>query len=201
MKLFALVLTFAISTQAFAARDAASKATNTIAKQALAVLSLKSDDDRFTQMCALLKSKLESNYIAGVWLGRYAGMPSDSAGEAAFRKMIPSIVMTKVVQALGNNPISGNVSIGQQSTSRGGGVFDVPVTVSSSTKSYHGTAVMKQTGSKFRLQDARYLVIDAVNYLKSEYQDILDEEAATTNKPITAMVARLKAQPEFLDCH
>ena len=46
--------------------------------------------------------------------------------------------------------------------------------------------------------DGRYLGFSAVNYLAREYQDYLAEESGA--KPVTGMVARIKADPDFKQC-
>ncbi len=200
MKLLALVFTFSFSVSAFAARDAASQAAYNFVNDAMQVMQIKSDQERFEEACRLLKGRVQSNYIAGVWLGRYASTSADRAGVRAFTALIPSIMITKIVEAIGDDEVTGSVVVGQRSTAKGNGVFDVRVTASNGSKSYTGTAVLKQTGSVFRLMDGRYMGFSAVNYMKREYQDILDEKAQTTNRPVTAMVQHLKSQPGFLEC-
>lgn len=198
MKLFVLILTFSVSLPAFAARDAVSQATATIVEEAMTILSLKTEQERFTQLCGLLERKLQNDEIAGVWLGQYQNIATDQSGVREFQRLIPSIVMTKLMQGLGSSQISGSVTVDESSTDKGNGVYEVSVSIDTGEKTYTGTAVMKNKANVFRLMDGRYMGFSVVDYLKSEYQDYLAEEGGTT--PVTGMVTRIKADPDFKQC-
>jgi ABC-type transporter MlaC component len=155
-------------------------------------------------MCSLLKSKVHSGHISASWLGNFRNLARDQAAVRQFTRMVPSILITKLIQALGGGEVSGSFFVDDNATSKGNGVYSVRVTVDTGSKSYTGRAIVHDGGGgKFRLMDVEYMGFSGVNMTKREFQDVLQDEYAkspTKSMPVTALVDYVRGQSDYQQC-
>lgn len=169
------------------------------------IMELKSEADRFNQMCALMKQKVGKNHISAVWLGQYAQLAREAAAVNQFTNMIPSIIMSKAIDAIGGGTLSGSYVVNPKSVSRGNNVFAVKVQVTDAKgKSYNGTVVTHNTGGGWKIIDGEYMGFSAVNYQARDYQSFLNSEYRknpNTSMPVTALIKQITSDPSYVVCN
>lgn len=204
MKGFILSLLTVFTTNVFATgMHPASDFVNDTLTRGKQILENKSEEYRRTNICQLLKNRVHSSYIASVWLGDYRGLKRDQAGIKSFTGLIPSILVTKAVQAIGGGNKRAGFAVSPEASDRGNGYFDVAVTLQTRDGSHNGNAIVLQTKKGFMFVDVEYMGFSAVNYAAEEYQNILNEEYQrdpNRSLPVTAMVNRVAAQDGFIRC-
>ncbi len=198
--IFGLVLLASTSVHAMAMHPASQLVQATLVR-GQRVTRLKTETAKVRPLCALIKQNVNTNHIAAVWLGQYAGLASDKAGARAFLNLISSIVVTRAMPSLGGAG-GGRFVVDPNPTERAKGVFAVGVTVyNSAGNPYSGRVIVARTGGKYRIIDGEYLVFSAVNYTARDFQKRLDRASATNpSHPISAMVHDLMAEDGFISC-
>lgn len=199
------VLTFvSASALATTAMHPASQFVHQTLTRGKQILEHKSEDYRKTQMCQLLKTRVYTGYIASVWLGDYARLERDRAGINAFTKLIPSILLTKGVQAIGGGGnVNGSFTVSPEATPRGNGYFDVALSIRTSNDTYNVTALILQTKDAFRIVDLEYMGFSAVQYSARDYQNMLNQEYnrdPNRSLPVSAVVKRISSESGFMRC-
>lgn len=194
MKSLVLSLAVLLSSAAFA--DAPAQAVKSTLTKGLQILALKSSDARNTQMCALMKSALDSQHIGAGLLGNYM-QSSDQKGVKLFIKQIPSFITSELIAKVGSAN-GAQVDVDSNSYDRGGGVFEIGISIHASNgNAYNGKAIV--AGQKtFRLIDIEYMGMSAVQYLGNSIQQKIGGESSST--PVTAFVKEQMAQPDFIQC-
>lgn len=194
MKSLVLSLVVLLSSTAFA--DAPAQAVKSTLTKGLQILTLKSSDARNKQMCALMKGALDSQHIGAGLLGSYM-QSSDQNGVKLFIKQLPSMMTSELIAKVGSAN-GAQVDVGNNSFDRGGGVFEVAITIHASNgNAYNGKAIVAGTKT-FRLIDVEYMGMSAVQYLGNSIQQKIGAEASST--PVTAYVKEQMAQPDFIQC-
>lgn len=197
------LLTFDDGISEILAGDAASEFVFQTMTRGKQIMELKSDAERFNQMCALVKSKVHSTHIGSVWLGRYAQLAREKAAVQQFYAMIPNIIMTKAIDGAGNSTISGSFKVNPKSVARGNNVYAVGVQVTDAKgKSYNGKAIVVNNGG-WRIMDGEYLGFSAVKYTSRDYQDFLNREYnkdPNNSMPVTALIKSIKSESGYVTC-
>lgn len=206
MKGFILsVLTFvSASTFATSAMHPASQFVHQTLTRGKQILENKSEDYRKTQMCQMLKTRVYTGYVASVWLGDFARLERDRAGINSFTKLIPSILLTKGIQAIGSGgEMKGSFTVRPEATDRGNGYFDVGLTIRTGNDTYNATALILQSKNGFRFVDIEYMGFSAVQYTARDYQNMFNEEYQrdpNRSLPVSAVVKRITTEAGFVRC-
>lgn len=201
-----IALVFASVSSFAATMDPASKFVHQTLTRGREILENKSAEFRRTNTCTLLKTSAHSGYLTSVWLGDYMNLTRDQAGINSFEKLVPSILMTKLSEALGGNSgeiRNGQFSVAPQSTHRGNGYYAVDITISGNGSTYSGVAVVLNHAKRFYIVDLEYMGYSGANFIAQEYRPILDEDYqrdTQRSRPVTTLVNQLKKQPGFILC-
>jgi hypothetical protein len=202
-----LILTWCLlgTAAAFAAADPASQFVQDTMTRGRQILAMKSDSARLQGMCSLLKQRLGRTEIGANWLGRYAGLARERAAVQRFYQMIPSILLTKAFGGGGHGPYEGgDFRVDPKSHARGGGVYDVGVTVTTGNgKSYSGRAVVRNNKNVFTVVDATYMGFSAVDYMGRDYQDFLQREFnkdPNRSMPVSALIQNIMSEDGYIRC-
>jgi hypothetical protein len=187
----------------FSAGDAASLFVNDSMTRAVQILAQKSAGARLSGICSLVKSRVSYTGIGATWLGQYRNLAREKNAVQQFYRLVPSILVSKVFQGMGNGG-TGSVSVDPNSTARGGGVYEVGMTITTGGgSSYHGKAVVAKTGGSFKVVDALYAGFSAVNYLGRDYQNSLNDEYnkdPNRSMPVTALIRAVMSEDGFTRC-
>lgn len=170
------------------------------------IMELKSDAQRLEQMCGLMKQRIGKNEIGSAWLKEFANLNRDSAAVATFIKIVPNIIMTKAVDAIGDKgTLSGSFVVNPKASSRGNNVYGVKVTVTEAKgKSYTGTAVVYNGPDGWKIIDGEYMGFSAVNYQGREYQQFLRNEYnkdTNNSMPVSALVKQITSDAAYVNCN
>lgn len=207
MKGFIFAILTLTTTSVFAnTRHPASSFVNSTLVTARQILEQKSETARLRGMCSLLTNSLEVNFISSRWLGDYASLRRDQQSVQAFPSLIPSILISKAIKAVGGEEMDGSFSVSPTASSRGNNVFAVSVTVTSSKHgSYTGSAIVrKMKNNKFRLLDVEFMGFSGVAYQGREYNQIMDREYQrdpNRSLPVTALIRHLTSDPKYVSCN
>lgn len=188
------------------ANDPASDFILDTANKAKAILQLKSESDRVAGMCALFKQRIGKGEIGMEWLGQYANLAREKTAVNQFINMVPSIIMTKAVDAVGGDgTLSGSFVVNPKATSRGNNMYGVRVTVTEAKgKSYNGTAVVYNGPNGWKIVDGEYMGFSAVGYQGRDYQKFLRAEYnknPSTSMPVSALVNKIKSEGGYVNCN
>lgn len=201
-----LLLTFVLftSAHAFAASDTVSLFVNDTLVRGRAILEVKDESDRTNQMCELLRERLGTWEISTAWLGRYNSLTRDQAGIDQFRKMVPSILMTKAVPLLGTGGSGGTFVVDETSKQRSEGVFEIGINVTNSGKVYRALAIVTLLDTEeLVITDVEYNTYSAVGYQGREFTRFLDREYNKDpghSLPVTALVNHITSQDDYIGC-
>lgn len=199
MKGFVFGLLFVFSTSSFAATHPASTWVNTTLVKAMKILELKDDNAKVSQMCSIFKARMALSSISNQWLGRYAGISTDQDGVKAFRKIMPSLLVTQFSPILGNFE-GGVFHVGPNPRPVGSGRFEVDVTVDAD-KTYNVKALVAQTKSAFVLYDVKAYGMSAVGHMAKEYKKRFDEEMKyNPTRPVSNVVDQIKNSVDYVNC-
>jgi hypothetical protein len=196
--LFSIAAAFSVS--AFATPSPVSQFVQQTIVQGEAILHQKSNADRLRNMCALMNQRLGSVEIADRLLGEYASNPRDQKAVAQFRAMIPSIIITKVIQAANGHDgrESGTFTVGDTPKDMGNGYLQVTVTVTpAGGKAYTGEVLVHDQRG-FKIVDGTYNGRSAVSLVAREYKGVLDQNARAL--PVTALVQYVQGDADYTAC-
>jgi hypothetical protein len=169
------------------------------------VVEQESEKARIRGMCSLIKSGLARHSVGQTWLGDFANLPRERQAVQRFISLVPSIIVTKAVQAIGDKSTSGGAfSVSPTAGQRANGVFDVAVQVTDADgSSYSFKTIVHTDGKKYLLADVEYMGFSAVNYLARDYQKILREEYnrnTATSMPVTELIRQISSEDGFVRC-
>jgi len=199
-----LVFASLLSTLAFADQvdPVSAYMTNTLT-QGQQILDDKDTSTQTTALCQWLGTNLDNDSIATTWLSTYANLTRDNQAIAQFHTMVPSIFLSKILQAVGTNNVLGTFAVDPTSTASGSD-FMVGVTITSARgQAYKGTAVVDQVNSAYRVLDAQYMGFSAVDYLGQDFKNQLDKayNADPNNSlPVTALINYIQGQTGYVAC-
>lgn len=201
MKRIFLAFTFLFSTGALA--DAPSHFLAQTLTQAQAILTEKDDTVRINEMCGLLKQSLNTSYISNVWLGTYSAIEREAAAVAQFPSLVPSVMMTKAIPLLTGGG-EGSVTVDPVSKVRAPNVYEVGVTITVNAKDYRGAAVVEEVGAGlFKINDAEYMGLSAVNYQGRDFQNFMKREFESdpeNSMPVTALIQHITSETDYINC-
>ncbi len=202
MKALILFAAILFSSQAIAA-DAASKFLDETLKSAQNILAEKDDTARLNGMCALLKETIGSNYISSVWLDTYATLQREAEAVAQFPNLVPAIMMTKAIPILGGGG-EGSLTVDPVAKLRAPNVYEVGVTVTANGKDYRAAAVVEEiSAGLFKINDAEYMGLSAVNYQGRDFQQFMKREFdkdPAGSMPVTALIQHITSQSDYINC-
>lgn len=199
MKSLVLMLALISGSSVYAASHPASVFVNKTLLKGQQILSLKSDSAKVAPFCNLIRGTANTSYISGVLLGRYAQLATDKTGAAQFVKMLPSIIVTRVMPAIGKAE-GGSFTVSPDAVERSKGIFVVDITVHAGNGNpYSGKVIVASNGSSYRIIDGEYMGFSAVKYSSRDMQKKLDQ-AADRKKPITEVLRDMTADPDFIRC-
>lgn len=201
MKRIFLAFTFLFSTGALA--DAPSHFLAQTLTQAQAILTEKDDTVRINEMCGLLKQSLNTSYISNVWLGTYGAIEREATAIAQFPSLVPSVMMTKAIPLLTGGG-EGSVTVDPVSKVRAPNVYEVGVTITVNAKDYRGAAVVEEVGAGlFKINDAEYMGLSAVNYQGRDFQNFMKREFESdpeNSMPVTALIQHITSETDYINC-
>lgn len=204
MRNLLLIFVLSLSAQTFAAPDSVSLFVNDTLVRGRAILEVKDESDRTNQMCGLLRESLGTWEISTAWLGRYNTLTRDQAGIDQFRKMVPSILMTKAVPLLGTGGSGGTFVVDELSKQRSEGVFEIGINVTNSGKVYRALAIVTVLDTEeLVITDVEYNNYSAVGYQGREFTRFLDREYnkdPNNSLPVTALVNHISNQDDYIGC-
>jgi hypothetical protein len=182
------------------AMDPAADFTQNMLTQGEQILTLKSDTQKAAQFCALVKNGVDTARVADNWLGPFTASP-DKAGVAKFRKLVPSVIVGKLMLAL-NKSGGGTFAVEPTQTDRGNGTIEVVISVhTNSGNPYQGKAVVAPNAKAFKLVDIEYQSFSAVDYLAKDYQRRMTNEAAVNPKTAVSEVNKqIVGEASFVKC-
>ncbi len=180
MKHIIVAIAMAFSTAAFA--GPAESVQQTVSKL-MAALRVTNEQQKIKDLCSLVKSDLDNGTIATVLLGTYQSLATDTAGVAAFRGMVPSVIMDQFYGLL-NGRGDSEFTIGG-TVPKGSGKVGVKVVI--------GTAnfIVTVLRANNKVVDVEWNNLSIVSMKRDEFQR--DLQGFHTDKPVTALVERLNA--------
>lgn len=197
-----LVLAVSCGAQAHA-KDAASSFVAETLTQAQNILAEKDDTARNNGMCVLLKARMNSERIAAIWLDTYATLQREQQAVGQFPSLVPSIMMTKAIPLLGGGG-EGSLVVDEISNARGNNIYEVGVTVTANGKNYKGSAIVEDLGSGvFKINDAEYKALSAVNYQGRDFQQFMKREYQkdpANSMPVTALIQHITSDSDYINC-
>jgi hypothetical protein len=167
------------------------------------ILENKSEEERVNGLCGLLKANVLSAHIANSWLGDYAELRRERSAVQRFRAMIPSILMTKGVGAIGGGDAEGSFVVDPEAQDRGNDIFAVNVTITVNGRRYNGKAIVWKNGANYKLIDGEYMGFSAVEYQGREYQGFLNREYnkdPERSMPVTALIRDIQSEEGYINC-
>ncbi len=203
MKGILLGLGMMLSLGANAAMHPASQFVNETMNQGKRILEQKSGSNRLSGLCSLLNQKVSTSYISSAWLGQYQNLAREANAVRQFRRMIPSLILTKAFAGNTGGSVSGSFSVGEQARDRGNGRYGVSITVNTGGRTYNGTIVVQKTKSGMRMIDGEYMGYSAVKYIGRDYRQILDAEYKknpNASMPVTALINEVKSDSTYIAC-
>lgn len=204
MKNLILFMLLAASSSVFAAFDAPSAFVNQALTNGKQILVIKDADTRTKAMCAFLSEKLAILSIANVWLGDFANLNRDRAAINEFRQLVPSIVMTKVLQGVGDRELGGSFQVEEKSKALPGQAFEVTVNITTNAgKKHTGFITVTKPADKFVVREIRYMDYKAVEQLGLDYQKRMNEfyQADPKNSlPISSMIEMIVTEDGYVEC-
>jgi hypothetical protein len=191
-----------LSSSAFATpMHPASKMLTNALKQGMQIMAQKGDPLKDGKMCTLMKNLIQPGYIAPQLLGQYAQIKTDKAGVKAFTNVMPSVLVTKLMQY--QDKAAGiTIDVDPNATERSQGIYEVGVTVHAANGNpYYASLIVGHFPAGYRLVDGEYLGFSAVSYLSHDIQKKLAEKYQTDQKtPISDLVKDIKAESGFINC-
>ncbi len=202
MKRIFLAFAIFLSTEAFAI-DAASRFLDQTLTTAQSILAEKEESARLNGMCALLKQSLGNDAIASVWLGTYGQLEREAEAVASFPQLVPAIMMTKAIPLLGGGG-EGSIKVDETAKPRGNNIYEVGVTVTVNAKDYRGGAVVEELSpGLFKINDAEYMGLSAVNYQGRDFHQFMKrefEKDPSGSMPVSALIQHITSQSDFINC-
>ena len=179
---------------------AASAVKNTL-QRGLRIVELKSDSEKKTQLCQLIKSKFSNVTIGNAFLGKYRNLSRDQAGIDKFKAMIPSILATRLMDGL-DQGAGGRVEVDPGVKTVSGNLLEVSTRLYNSRDQAYRVAILVKS-SGYRIVDGVYMGFSAVNYLAREYQKALDREYnknPNSSKPVSVLVRQIRSENGYVNC-
>jgi hypothetical protein len=172
------------------------------------ILERKSNGDRINGMCGLVKQKAGSAEIGAAWLGDFNRLPRERNAVKTFYGMVPSIIMTKVISAIGGGggggSVDGSFAVNPRAVPRGNNVYGVGLTVSDGKgNSYNGTVVTYGANNKWKIIDVEYMGFSAVSYIGRDFQEFLRREYnadPSRSMPVSALIRSLLRDRDYVRC-
>jgi hypothetical protein len=180
-----------------AVHPAVSVVQDTLTKS-MEIIDIKSTAVRATAACNLVKQRLGALSIGSELLGKFKNLKRDKVGVAQFKKLLPSILVTKVLPQLDRAEGAAFV-VSPAVTDRGGNVTEV----SASIGGYIVTFLLYGKGGTYKSIDALGFGYSAVATATKSIQDQLTAEYNKdphNSKPVTALVNSYLADPTFVHC-
>ena len=160
------------------------------------------EPERASGLCSLLQERLGTNSLSDLWLGQYGGLEREQAAVPEFKKMIPAIVMSKLISIL-SGELKGGYTVDPISQEHEQGLYEVGVTFETDGGSYQGSAFVQALPEGMRVVDITYFGISAAGYLGRDYHRILDQEYAVDPEhslPVEALMRHIRSQTGFREC-
>lgn len=149
-------------------------------------------------VCRVIQSSFEHQKIAVRLLGNYINSP-DKAGVNEFRASSDTFMASKAMPELKKlTGESGSYAVNPNATPKDGGFFAVGATVKAKGKTYRLNFILT---SAYKISDVEYLGISAMAYLGSDFRKDLDKLKKTTNTPVSAYIAQMKADADYVNCN
>jgi hypothetical protein len=196
--IFGLVL---LASHSAVAMDAGSTFVQDGLTKGMQIIAEKSTTAQVEGLCALVKGDIDTKAIATVWLGDYATLSTDQPGVLAFDKLMPSLLVSKVMPML-SKASGGSFQVSPTTTDQGDGTFSVDVTLQSADgSSYDASMILEASGSSFKAVDVLYMGFSGVNYYTSTIQDQINSAAQTNPQtPVSLAVQQIMAAKGFVSC-
>ena len=193
MKALVLSLMFCISSAAFA--DAAANMVKSTLTQGQQILTLKSPDARNQQMCALVATSMDGDYIGDALLGQYS-TSGDKAGISLFYKELPSMTTSQLIKNMGSAADS-SIDVGTDSYDNGDGTFSVDVTLHRSNgQSYDAEIILSKVNGKYVIRDGTYFGMSGINYLGGQVQKQIGQAGS-----VSAYMKQQMSDANWIECN
>lgn len=203
MRTMICALIMLVSAQAFAAKDPVAQFVHDTLTQGQKILENSDSKKRLEGICRLLAQRLGNSKIADTWLGEYLFLEREMMAINQLRTMVPSIIVSKVLQNVGDRELRGQFLVKDASRDKGSNYFDVEVEITTPAGKKHNGKVVVWTRAGKKIVDVLYMDLGAVDGLGSEYQQILKEEHdkdPLSSMPVTALVQRITSEEGYTRC-
>jgi hypothetical protein len=172
--------------------------------QIVQILSQPNSTKRSSELCQVVGATLDTAAIADGLLGPYGKLKRDFAGVSQFSELIPSLVVTRLVDAINPDDVrGGRVEVDSSLKWIATDLVEVTAHFYGAKGAHYTADIEVMTDPSPLIADINYGGFSAIDYMAHEFHRVLEIEFKkdrANSLPVTELVKLLKAEKSFVQC-